>query len=471
MTFAQSLNDAAADPRCRDNLLSDGTHSVAYHELNALLDEVHRALARQSVQRGDCLAVTSANSVAGAVFLLALIREGYSFVLTPPSVNADVKPIPAFCRFNVAIEYGSAPRPADQFLTIQPNPAWNGRSVPAGKLLLRTSGSIGASKIVVHDHAALIGNAANCVRKYGFEAESRCAIPVPIAHMYGFGAVFLPAVQVGASIELMHNTNAIAYLDRERRFQPTIAFVTPTICTMLMKVYKSPRTHYDVVVTSGQRIGEDLFLAFDEMVGGRLINQYGSTEMGATSACNPGDDAGLRSQTIGTPMADVQLRIADGEPGELMVLHPFGYDGYLSESGDWIARVEAGTWYSTGDLATQDAGGAIKILGRAGASVNRDGHLILLEDIERACEKLAGIAQIAVAAVPGFAARGERIAMFCVASDGDVLEPTNLRNRCIGLLPRYAMPDDIHVRDHLPMLASGKVDRRSLVASLSQREQ
>jgi acyl-coenzyme A synthetase/AMP-(fatty) acid ligase len=316
-----------------------------------------------------------------------------------------------------------------------------------------------------------MGNAANCVRKYGFRAESRCAIPVPIAHMYGFGAEFLPAIQVGASIDLLDQTNVIKYLDRERRFQPTIAFVTPAICEMLLKVYRSQRTNYEVVVTSGQRISEDVFAAFDERIGGRLINQYGSTEMGATAACDPGDSFELRSQTIGKPMQGVQLRITEEEPGELSVLHPFGYDGYLNDSGEWISIAEAGSWYRTGDLAKVNASGAIQVLGRAGASINRDGYLVLLEDIERIVEKLPGIAQAVVTVAPGAAARGPRIAAFCVPKGGFDLDGQEIRSRCFDLLPRYALPDEVHVMKAMPLLASGKVDRRALAGELIPTEQ
>ena len=129
------------------------------------------------------------------------MRDGYSFVLVPPAVNTEIKPTPLFCRFSIAVGAGVAPQPAAAFMTVTVNAAWNGKSVPAAKLLLRTSGSMGTSKIVVHGHDKLMGNAANCARKYGFRAESRCVIPIPIAHMYGFGAEFLPAIQVGASID------------------------------------------------------------------------------------------------------------------------------------------------------------------------------------------------------------------------------------------------------------------------------
>jgi acyl-CoA synthetase (AMP-forming)/AMP-acid ligase II len=471
MTISDVAAFCATDVKTRDNFITDGSFTVAYHELPALLDEAAAALAVAGIRPGDCLAVECANSVAGAVLLLTLMRDGYSFVLVPPAINADIKPVPLFCRFSIAVAAGIAPHPATDFLAVTENADWNGKTVPAAKLLLRTSGSMGVSKIVVHSHAALMGNAANCVRKYGFRAESRCTVPVPIAHMYGFGAEFLPAVQAGASIDLQDKTNVLKYLDREKKFQPTIAFVTPAICEMLLKGYKSVRTNYEVIVTSGQRISEDTFTAFDKMIDGKLINQYGSTEMGATAACDPGDSFELRCLTIGKPMHDVQLRIGDGTSGELSVLHPFGYDGYLDDTGAWIHVAEPGTWYRTGDLAEAGANGAIKVLGRAGASINRDGYLVLLEDIERIIEKSPGIAQVVVTVAPGTSARGPRIAAFCVAKDGVELDAQQIRARSFELLPRYAVPDEVHVMDVMPLLASGKVDRRSLAAELNQTEQ
>jgi acyl-CoA synthetase (AMP-forming)/AMP-acid ligase II len=471
MILNEILGQHATGLQTRDNYITDGSFTVTYRELGALLDETAAALAGHGIQHGDCLSVECANSLAGALLLLTLMRDGFSFVLVPPAINADIKPVPLFCRVSVAVGAGTAPQPASASMTVTANPAWNGRSIPSAKLLLRTSGSMGASKIVVHSHDNLMGNAANCVRKYGFRAASRCALPVPIAHMYGFGAEFLPAIQAGASIDLLDQTNVIKYLDRERRFQPTIAFVTPAICEMLLKVYKSQRTNYEVIVTSGQRISEEVFTAFDERIGGRLINQYGSTEMGATAACDPGDSFELRSKTIGKPMHGVQMRISDEDPGELSVLHPFGYDGYLNDAGEWISIAEPAQWYRTGDLAKVDANGAITVLGRAGTGINRDGYLVLLEDIERIVEKLPGIAQVVVTVAPGASARGPRIAAFCVPKTDAELDEQDIRGRCFDLLPRYALPDEVHVMEAMPLLATGKVDRRALAAALIPLEQ
>ena len=468
MTWRQILDQIAARADTRDNFITGGKLTCKYLELAALLDEVTTVLGAHGIGADTCLAVECVNSVPGALLLLTLLRGSNSFVLVPPGVTSEIKPTPHFCQYKITVGGTGLSLSPASFLAIESNPDFNGKTMPPGKLFLRTSGSMGASKIVVHDHLKLMGNAANCVRKYSFSPASRCVIPVPIAHMYGFGAEFLPAILAGASIDLQEKTNVFKYLDREKRFQPTIAFVTPAICEMLFKAYKTPRTCYDVMVTSGQRIGGELFRAFDPLIGGRLINQYGSTEMGATAACDPGDDLDRRTGTIGKPMPGVELRIEGTGSGGLFVKHPYGFEGYLDEAGEWLSKAESDGWYRTGDLAQALPDGSIAVLGRADESVNRSGYLVSLADIERVIEKNDVIGQVAVVAGKTDGKRGARIAAFCVPSPGSAVDGAQIRAYCFEVLPKHAIPDEVHVTASLPMLPSGKIDRQALAALIEQ---
>jgi acyl-coenzyme A synthetase/AMP-(fatty) acid ligase len=468
MTFDRIFGEVTSSADTRQNILTDGQFTCTYAELPGLLDQVRQQLREAGIAPEACTAVECINSVPGALLLLTLLRDGASFVVTPPAANSlDLKPTPHFCRSRITV----LPAPFPDYLRIEPNPNYNGRPAAPARLYLRTSGSMGASKIVSHTHERLIGNAMNCVRKYGFSPASRAVVPVPIAHMYGFGAEFLPAILSGASIDLQDRTNLLKYLDREKRFQPTIAFVTPAVCDMLRKGFKTPRTTYEVVVTSGQRISEELFRALDPMVGGRLVNQYGSTEMGATAACDPSDPLDRRAVAIGSPMNGVDLRIEamPEDPGSagaglLYCRHPYGFEGYLDENGDWLSQPDPHTWYRTGDLVTTLPDGSITVLGRADASVNRSGYLVLLSDIERIIENLEAVGEVAVVAGRGETRQGQRIAAFCVARPGAALDGGHIRQRCFDVLPPYAIPDEVRVIEELPKLASGKLDRQSLSA-------
>jgi acyl-CoA synthetase (AMP-forming)/AMP-acid ligase II len=91
---------------------------------------------------------------------------------------------------------------------------------------------------------------------------------------------------------------------------------------------------------------------------------------------------------------------------------------------------------------------------------------VQLADIERCVGQLAGIDQVVVTPIQGETTAGQRIAAFCVLRAGETLTDQQLRSACFELLPNYAIPDEVRVLKTLPMLPSGKVDRRSLAALL-----
>jgi acyl-CoA synthetase (AMP-forming)/AMP-acid ligase II len=341
---------------------------------------------------------------------------------------------------------------------------------------------MGASKLVVHDQDLLMENALSCARKYRFSAQDRAAIPVPIAHLYGLGAELLPALFSGASIDLQDQTHLLKYLDRERLFEPNIAFMTPGLCELLLKGFKTPRTRYRLVVTSGQRIGDALFDAFDARIGGCLVNQYGSSELGATAACDPEDALDLKRQTIGRPFPGVLLSIeppdsglkhtplpgTEGNTGELYCQHPFGFLGYVDDSGRWLLRRNPASWHPTGDLAHQDVQGHFQILDRAGNSINRRGYLVSFAELERQFESIWNKERVVVVRSEHHTPGSERIAAFCVSESrsGNSSSPPGevLRDLCVQRLPPWAVPDDVYVIDAFPILSSGKVDIQRLVS-------
>jgi acyl-coenzyme A synthetase/AMP-(fatty) acid ligase len=89
---------------------------------------------------------------------------------------------------------------------------------------------------------------------------------------------------------------------------------------------------------------------------------------------------------------------------------------------------------------------------------------VMLSDIERIVEKLDGVGEVAVVAGRKETDRGQTISAFCVLRSGAVLDGTEVRRRCIDLMPPYAIPDEIRIMTELPLLANGKLNRRALEA-------
>ncbi len=485
VTFEEVIDRVASAADSQKNILTDGQLSCPYAEMPNVIESIHAHFVEKGISTDDTFVFECANSVPSALTILCMLYKGYSFVLLPPLRNKREKPgitppTPKFCRYKVTTESSLDTESVahhnhpETFLHIveneQPHRERDVESNGEARLYLRTSGSLGSPKMAVHSHTKLLGNVLNCVKRLKLVCGDRITIPVPIFHLYGLGAAFLPGVVVGASIDLQERSNILRYLERERRFNPNVAFLTPALCDMLLKGHRSSKT-YQLVVTAGDRMKKDAFLAFESRFG-RLVNLYGSTEMGAITAAAPDDPLDVRAVTVGKPMTDVQMRLEEigaevgdeTQVGELYCKREYGYAGYVDENGDWIVRGKTTQpgWFKTGDMGRIHRGGYIEVLGRCDHSVNRSGHLVLFADIENAMETIEGMERVVVVA-KGESKWGQRIVAFCVPGKEAALNGAQVRSACFDILPRYAIPDDVSVVSSLPTLPNGKIDRPALV--------
>jgi acyl-coenzyme A synthetase/AMP-(fatty) acid ligase len=302
-------------------------------------------------------------------------------------------------------------------------------------------------------------------------AQDRIAIPVPLAHMFGLGAALLPAIAAGASVRLIEGANLLRYLEHERAFRPTISFMTPALCAMLARHRRAP-DHYRHVVVAGDALQREVFEAA-ELRFGRVLNLYGSTEMGVIAVADAASGDGPRSTTVGTALPGVELRLdrvdeaveAMEGVGVIACRHPYGFEGYVhGDGGAWTGEPALHDgWYRTRDLGRLHAGGLLEVLGREDHSVNRDGRLVVLAEVERAMEQLPGVER-AITVLGTSQLRGRAIVAYCALRDGHGLDASRVRDACAGVLPAYAVPDQVVITSAMPLLANGKVDRKALAA-------
>jgi acyl-coenzyme A synthetase/AMP-(fatty) acid ligase len=475
----------ATDPAARDRVLTDGQHTVTYAGTASLLARLDGRLARQGVSRRHPLALECSQSVAGVLALLYVLSREHDVVLLPELGGAAKEAgtprfIPSFCSHVVTASARKGEPDAglvETHFDIAANAAFAEEPAIAGfrgpDLYLRTSGSTGTPKLTRMSHQKWLNNALACVERWKLTADDRLTVPVPIFHSYGFGAAFLPGLLAGAAMDVGSGGNILRYLEREERFEPNVAFLTPALCDMFLTVRKSPRP-YRLAVTAGDKIKRETMAGFEPRFG-PLLNLYGSAEMGAVSAAAPDDPPASRLATAGYPLRGIELRVEEGgveleaaageRAGRLRCRQGNGSDGYLILEERW--RFEArgeGDWFETGDLARLRADGYVEILGRSGLSVKRDGLLVVFADVEAAVERVAGV-QRAVVVAAGENRRGSRLVAICVlAPAGEPPRAEAVRQRCFDLLPQYAVPDEVLIVESLPHLPSGKVDRRALRA-------
>ncbi|MEM9461357.1 MAG: fatty acid--CoA ligase family protein [Myxococcota bacterium] len=455
-----------------DGVVSDATLSIRWAAIAEPLVLLERFLADRGVEPDDPVLFECDNSVPGVLTMLALLARRGSFVFVPfPRPSALTVGAPSFCRWRLRVPRGPLAegmlaRPdsfieLDELDTHQPLP--KDHALRRGRLVFRTSGSLGVPKLVVHGHDRVIENSRNAIERLRLDSADRVLIPVPVAHMYGFGAALIPALLAGASVDLLAGANVIRYIERERKVEPTVAFLTPNLCATLVRS-RAPRAHYRHVVVAGDKLSPELFEKL-ETIYGRVVNLYGSSEMGVVCAADPLSRTGRRAATVGCPLPGVELmveRSADTQDGvgELLCRHPFGFEGYVGD--DLELRSGGDGAYRTRDLARVEADGLVELLGRCDHAVKRDGRLVPLIEIERALERLPGVAR-AAAIISGQSMRGRGIVAFCMPkADAALMEPAPLRRACRQHLPAFAVPDEIRILPRLPLLPSGKLDRSTL---------
>jgi acyl-coenzyme A synthetase/AMP-(fatty) acid ligase len=480
----------ATAPAVRDRVVTDGRHTVSYAEAAVLLDRLDERFAGQALSPRRPVALECSQSTAGALALLYVLSREQDVVLLPELGESSKESgtprfIPSFCTHVITASSGKRPDAEllDSF-EIAANPELAEEPAVAGfqgpDLYLRTSGSTGAPKLTRMSHQRWLNNALACVERWQLSGDDRLTIPVPIFHSYGFGAAFLPGLLAGAAMDVGSGGNILRYLEREERFQPNVAFLTPALCDMFLSVRKSPRP-YRLAVTAGDKIKRETMAGFEPRFG-PLLNLYGSAEMGAVSAASPEDPAGSRLATAGYPLAGIELRVQEvgaeidaavgEEIGLLQCRQKNGSVGYLmKEQERWRFQPRAdGEWFETGDLARIRDDGYVEVLGRSGLSVKRDGLLVVFADVEAAVERVEGV-QRAVIVAAGESRRGSRLVAVCLAGpQGEAPRPEAVRQRCFELLPIYAVPDEVVILESLPQTPSGKVDRRAIRDLIANRK-
>jgi long-chain acyl-CoA synthetase len=130
---------------------------------------------------------------------------------------------------------------------------------------------------------------------------------------------------------------------------------------------------------------------------------YGSTESACVSICR-GDSDSAASNSVGTPVAGVELRIIDpaegcplppGTPGELIVRSPAMMVGYANRPDLTEAVIRDG-FYHTGDLGFIDELGRLHLSGRRSTLINVSGIKIDPVEIEQVILACPGVSRVSI---------------------------------------------------------------------------
>ena len=458
----------------------DGECRLDPAAMNDVVARVAGGLRSRGVRRGDAVAWQVPNGLAAAVLSRACWRLG--------AVAAPV--LHTFGEADLAAALGQV----DPVLTVDLDPEaisdpvaiverLGGDPVPTGSagtrpsdiaLVLFTSGSTGTPKAVLHTHRGLSWKATLMARVHGLGRSDTVLMPAPMAHISGLlngvlvpGAAGLRAVLV----RRFEPSHALELVTRER-----VSFLAgpPTFfIAMATALGEGGGAGFDVssvrLVSSG---GASVTPAFVEETARtfdcRVKRTYGSTEAPTVTTSTNEDPFEMARDTDGRAVGLVELRVVDpeaglpvppGHRGELWVRGPEMFAGY-ADPDQTAAVIAPGGWFRTGDLATVDRQGWLRIVGRLKDVIIRGGENISASEVEAALEAHPAVRHAVAVGYPD-PLMGERVAAFVVAtSDFDLAECQRwFAHRGMA---RFKTPERVEQLDDLPLLGSGKPDRAHL---------
>ena len=344
-----------------------------------------------------------------------------------------------------------------------------------------TSGTTGLPKGATLTHFNIVNNARFCAKAMRLSATDRLCIPVPLYHCFGMVMGVLNCVTHGAAMVLPAPVfDPLATLQAVQDERCTALYGVPT---MFIAELDHPRfAEFDLTsLRTGIMAGapcpvEVMKRVLHEMHMREVTISYGMTETSPVSfMTSPIDPLDKRVETVGRILPRLEGKIVDvdgrvvpiGERGELCTR---GYSvmlGYWGEEAKTREAVDAARWMHTGDLATMDAEGYVKIVGRIKDMLIRGGENVYPREIEEFLYRHPKVQDVQVFGVPD-AKFGEEICAWIVVKEGQVLDEAEVKAFCKGQIAHYKVPRYVRVVQAFPMTVTGKIQKFVMRAEMVQ---
>ena len=353
--------------------------------------------------------------------------------------------------------------------------------------LCYTSGTTGDPKGALYSHrSTLLHSFAVCLPDaFGLSASEVVLPVVPMFHVNAWGIPYAAAM-TGTKLVLPG-----AKLDGASLFElfesegVTITAGVPTVWLALLRHMEenglTPSTLKRVLI-GGAAAPAAMIRAFRERHGIDVIHAWGMTELSPLGTVNrfKAKHAGSTEETReslrekqGRPPFGIDLRIV-GAAGR-QIAHDGAEFGDLQARGHWVidryfrdagGEVLDGGWFPTGDVATLDADGYMKITDRSKDVIKSGGEWISSIAIEGLAMSHPAIAQAAVIGVP-HPKWDERPLLVAVPKEGAKVTREELLGFLAGKIAKWWIPDDVIFVEALPHTATGKVSKLELRRQLA----
>jgi fatty-acyl-CoA synthase len=479
--------------------------AFTYSQFNGAVDALASGLLAADLQQGDRVGVWSPNRYEWALVQYATAKLGVILVNINPAYRlSELKYALAHgaCRwifttsqFKGADFEAMVAEVRDELPVLERSISFDGEAwstlacapVDAGAIAARmaeldfddpiniqyTSGTTGFPKGATLTHHNLLNNGYFIGEILDYDERDRVCIPVPLYHCFGMVIGNLAITSHGACIVYPAEAfDPVATLRGCARERCTSLYGVPTMFIAQLE-HPSFAEHDLSALRTGVMAGSPCPIEVMKRVSSDMgIKQmsiaFGMTETSpVTTMVRIDDTLEHRCATVGQAMPHVEIKIADprsgltqprGETGEFQARGYPVMRGYWNDSERTLEVLDAAGWMHTGDLATMDEDGYVRIVGRSKDMIIRGGENVYPREIEEFLYTHPEIADVQVIGVPDVR-YGEELMAWVVPRPGSSLSEDAIRDFCRGQIAHFKIPRYVKFVDSFPMTVTGKVQK------------
>jgi amino acid adenylation domain-containing protein len=487
---------------------------LSYAEVDAQSDRCAAALMGLGVRRGDRVVVLLDNSVETVIAIYGILKAGAVFVVLEGSMKAaklgyilgdagavalvthrDKAEVVRECRQRApqsacpTVWVGGEGDEAEGYgweCLMAEHAASTPERLPRTidvdlAALIYTSGSTGEPKGVMSTHHNMVSAARSIIQYIGNDSDDVILDVLPLSFDYGLYQVIM-AFMFGGTIVVERSFTFVGSVLRLIAAEGVTGFpVVPTAVAMMLRVGDLSR--YDLsglryITNTGAALPvEHIRQVRRSMPHVRMISMFGLTECKRVCYLPPAE-IDTRPASVGMAMPNCETRIIDGEGrqvgpghyGELVIRGSNVMQGYWNAPEATARTYRAGAYPAdrqlySGDLFRHDAEGYLYFVGRRDDMIKSRGERVSAREVEGVLCSMQGVSEAAVVGVPD-ELLGEAVKAFVATAPGVHLTPAQVQRYCQQNLETFMVPKHVEVVSRLPRTPHGKVDKRSLLASI-----
>lgn len=335
-----------------------------------------------------------------------------------------------------------------------------------------TSGTTGSPKGATLSHCNILNNGYLTGQAMRLGPDDKLCIPVPLYHCFGMVLAVLACVSHGA---------AMVFPGAAFDAGLTLQTVQDERCTALhgvptMFINELDHPDFSSFDLSSLRTGimagapcpvEVMKRVIAEMHMEDILIAYGQTELSPINNMTlPDDSLERRTETVGRAMPWVEIKVIDelgrivpvGEKGEICTRGYSVMQGYWNDLEKTAETIDPSGWLHSGDIATMDESGYVRIVGRIKDMIIRGGENIYPREVEEFLYQHPAISEVQVFGIPD-EKMGEEVCAWIQLNEGAHLTTDDVKDYCKDQITHFKVPRHIRFVREYPMTVTGKIQK------------